>query len=56
MELIGYCNEHGQHLLVYDYGGNCTLHDLLHSDEEAHKKFSWNIRIRVALGAARALQ
>ncbi|KAH9796817.1 protein STRUBBELIG [Citrus sinensis] len=56
VELIGYCNEHGQHLLVYDYGGNCTLHDLLHSDEEAHKKFSWNIRIRVALGAARALQ
>lgn len=56
VELIGYCNEHGQHLLVYDYGGNCTLHDLLHVDEEAHKKFSWNIRIRVALGAARALQ
>ncbi|KAH9748528.1 protein STRUBBELIG [Citrus sinensis] len=56
VELIGYCNEHGQHLLVYDYGGNCTLHDLLHGDEEAHKKFSWNIRIRVALGAARALQ
>ncbi|KAK0579465.1 hypothetical protein LWI29_026710 [Acer saccharum] len=56
VELVGYCNEHQQHLLVYEYCANGTLHDLLHVDEESHKKFSWNMRIRVALGASRALQ
>ncbi|XP_031261601.1 protein STRUBBELIG-like isoform X2 [Pistacia vera] len=56
VNLVGYCNEHRQHLLVYEYCGNGTLHDLLHVDEENHKKLSWNMRIRMALGAARALQ
>ncbi|KAJ0018880.1 hypothetical protein Pint_10699 [Pistacia integerrima] len=56
VNLVGYCNEHRQHLLVYEYCGNGTLHDLLHVDEENHKRLSWNMRIRMALGAARALQ
>ncbi|KAH7568970.1 hypothetical protein JRO89_XS06G0082500 [Xanthoceras sorbifolium] len=56
VELVGYCNEHRQRLLVYGYCANGTLHDLLHVDKESHKMFSWNMRIRVALGAARALQ
>ncbi|KAL5772514.1 hypothetical protein ACOSQ2_012438 [Xanthoceras sorbifolium] len=56
VELVGYCNEHRQRLLVYGYCANGTLHDLLHVDKESHKKFSWNMRIWVALGAARALQ
>ncbi|KAI9198794.1 hypothetical protein LWI28_022238 [Acer negundo] len=56
VELVGYCNEHRQHVLVYEYCPNGTLHDLLHVDEESHKNFSWNMRIRVALGASRALQ
>ncbi|XP_044462637.1 protein STRUBBELIG-RECEPTOR FAMILY 3 isoform X3 [Mangifera indica] len=56
VNLVGYCNEHRQRLLVYEYCGNGTLHDLLHMDEENHKKLSWNMRTRMALGAARALQ
>ncbi|KAK0577874.1 hypothetical protein LWI29_001613 [Acer saccharum] len=56
VELVGYCNEHQRHLLVYEYCANGTLHDLLHVDEESHKNFSWNMHIRVALGASRALQ
>ncbi|KAK1557539.1 hypothetical protein Q3G72_026440 [Acer saccharum] len=56
VELVGYCNEQQQHLLVYEYCANGTLHDLLHVDEESHKNFSWNMHIRVALGASRALQ
>ncbi|KAF3451538.1 hypothetical protein FNV43_RR07633 [Rhamnella rubrinervis] len=56
VELVGYCAEHGQRLLVYEYYSNGTLHDALHMDDEIHQKLSWNRRILVALGAARALE
>ena len=29
-DLVGYCMEHGQHLLVFDFHGNGSLHDLRH--------------------------
>ncbi|KAA8524455.1 hypothetical protein F0562_010878 [Nyssa sinensis] len=35
---------------------NGTLQDALHSDDEFKKELSWNTRIRMALGAARALE
>ncbi|KAI4334004.1 hypothetical protein L6164_018747 [Bauhinia variegata] len=56
VELIGYCAEHGQRLLIYEYCSNGSLHDALHSDDEFKTKLSWNARIRIALGAARALE
>ncbi|WCJ26972.1 STRUBBELIG-receptor family 1 [Euphorbia peplus] len=56
VELVGYCNEHGQRLLIHEYCEMGTLHDALHVDNEIHSKLSWNARIRLALGAARALQ
>ncbi|KAK4259949.1 hypothetical protein QN277_006225 [Acacia crassicarpa] len=56
VKLMGYCAENGQQLLVYDYFSNGTLHDALYEDNELHAKLSWNARIRVALGAARALE
>ncbi|WOG91742.1 hypothetical protein DCAR_0310992 [Daucus carota subsp. sativus] len=54
VEILGYCAEHGQRLLVYEYCSNGTLQDALLADDES--KPSWNLRIRMALGAARALQ
>ncbi|KAK9089398.1 hypothetical protein Scep_028480 [Stephania cephalantha] len=56
VELVGYCAEHGQRLLIYEYCSGGTLHDALHSDEELKRMLSWNTRIRMALGAARALE
>ncbi|XP_012091539.1 protein STRUBBELIG-RECEPTOR FAMILY 3 isoform X2 [Jatropha curcas] len=56
VEFVGYCHEHGQRLLVHEYYETGTLHDALHVDDEIHKKLSWNARIQLALGAARALQ
>ncbi|XP_075497919.1 LOW QUALITY PROTEIN: protein STRUBBELIG-RECEPTOR FAMILY 3-like [Primulina tabacum] len=56
VELMGYCAEHGQRLLIYEYCTFGTLQDALHSDDEFKKKLSWNTRIRMALGAARALE
>ncbi|KAF3678524.1 Protein STRUBBELIG-RECEPTOR FAMILY 1 [Capsicum annuum] len=55
-ELMGYCAEHGQRLLVYEYCSNGTLQDALHSDDEFKKQLLWNTRVRMALGAARALE
>lgn len=56
VELVGYCAEHGQWLLAYEYCRNGTLHDALHTDDEIHRKLSWSVRIRIALGASRALE
>ncbi|KAG5003397.1 hypothetical protein JHK86_027536 [Glycine max] len=53
VSLKGYCLEHGQHLLVYDYVRNLTLDDALHS--AAYKPLSWGTRLRIALGVGQAL-
>lgn len=55
-QLVGYCVEYGQCLLVYDYFDKGTLHDILHSDDETRKELTWNSRVKIALGAARALE
>ncbi|KAJ9689787.1 hypothetical protein PVL29_012457 [Vitis rotundifolia] len=54
--LVGYCAEHGQRLLVYEYIGNGSLHDMLHFTDDSGKTLTWNARVRVALGTARALE
>ncbi|XP_047307764.1 protein STRUBBELIG-RECEPTOR FAMILY 8 [Impatiens glandulifera] len=54
--LVGYCVEHGQRLLVHDFVGNGSLHDMLHFADERSKTLNWNARVRVALGTARALE
>ncbi|XP_061346719.1 protein STRUBBELIG-RECEPTOR FAMILY 3-like isoform X2 [Gastrolobium bilobum] len=56
VELVGYCLEHGQRLLIYEYCSNGSLKDALHSNDEFKTRLSWNARIRMALGAARALE
>ncbi|KAH9611834.1 hypothetical protein KSS87_019513, partial [Heliosperma pusillum] len=55
VELIGYCSDYGQRILVYEYCNNATLYDQLHVDE-IHNKLSWSARVKIALGAAKALQ
>ncbi|XP_023742762.1 protein STRUBBELIG-RECEPTOR FAMILY 8 [Lactuca sativa] len=54
--LAGYCAEHGQRLLVYEYIANGSLQDLLHFLDDPTKTLTWNARVRVALGTARALE
>ncbi|KAJ3673206.1 hypothetical protein LUZ60_006580 [Juncus effusus] len=55
-ELTGYCSEHGQHLLVYEFYKNGSLHDFLHLPDEHSKTLTWNNRVKIALGSARALE
>ncbi|XP_010538738.1 PREDICTED: protein STRUBBELIG-RECEPTOR FAMILY 8-like [Tarenaya hassleriana] len=54
--LAGYCTEHGQRLLVYEYVSNGNLDDMLHLNDDRSKTLTWNGRVRVALGTARALE
>ncbi|CAL5383121.1 unnamed protein product [Camellia sinensis] len=53
-ELVGYCSEHGQHLLVYEFHKNGSLYDFLHISDEFSKPLTWNTRVKIALGTARA--
>ncbi|EPS61932.1 ovule receptor-like kinase 28, partial [Genlisea aurea] len=56
-ELVGYCCEHGQCLLVYEFQKNGSLYDHLHlGGDENGKGLAWNSRVRIALGSARALE
>ncbi|XP_024376899.1 protein STRUBBELIG-RECEPTOR FAMILY 8 isoform X1 [Physcomitrium patens] len=55
-ELVGYCAEHGQRLLVYKFISRGTLHELLHGSADSPKELSWNVRVKIALGCARALE
>lgn len=54
--LMGYCAEHGQRLLAYEYIGNGSLHDMLHFSDDITSMLTWNARVRIALGTARALE
>ncbi|KAL9228462.1 hypothetical protein vseg_004044 [Gypsophila vaccaria] len=55
-ELVGYCSEHEQHLLVYEFHKNGSLHDFLHIVDEYTEPLTWNTRVKIALGSARALE
>ncbi|KAL0404981.1 UNVERIFIED_CONTAM: protein STRUBBELIG-RECEPTOR FAMILY 2 [Sesamum radiatum] len=51
--LVGYCMEHGQHLVVYEFIRNFSLNEALHS--VVCKQLSWSLRLKIALGIGRAL-
>ncbi|KAK4427506.1 protein STRUBBELIG-RECEPTOR FAMILY 5 [Sesamum alatum] len=55
-EVIGYCSEPGQNMLVYEYFRNGSLHEFLHLSDDFSKPLTWNTRVRIALGTARAIE
>uniref|UniRef100_J3MGI8 Protein kinase domain-containing protein n=1 Tax=Oryza brachyantha TaxID=4533 RepID=J3MGI8_ORYBR len=55
-ELVGYCAEFGQRLLVYNHFSTKTLDDALHDTEGDDSTLSWNARLQVALGSGKALE
>ncbi|KAF9587120.1 hypothetical protein IFM89_039663 [Coptis chinensis] len=55
-ELVGYCSEHGQNLLVYEFHKNGSLHDFLHLSDDYNNSLTWNTRVKIALGSARGLE
>ncbi|MCL7025352.1 hypothetical protein MKW94_006056 [Papaver nudicaule] len=54
VNLVGYCAEKGQHMLVYVYMSNGSLASHLYSDK--HGPLSWDLRIYIALDVAKGLE
>ncbi|GMH03886.1 hypothetical protein Nepgr_005725 [Nepenthes gracilis] len=54
--LVGYCSEQGHNMLVYEYFRNGSLHEFLHLSDEFSRPLTWNTRVRIALGTARAVE
>ncbi|KAL4576271.1 hypothetical protein LXL04_012363 [Taraxacum kok-saghyz] len=55
VELIGYCLEDDQRLLVYEFMSKGSLENHLFRRSSYFQPLSWNLRLKVAVGAARGL-
>ncbi|KAJ4886479.1 Protein STRUBBELIG-RECEPTOR FAMILY 4 [Raphanus sativus] len=55
-ELVGYCSEQGRNMLVYEYFTGGSLNRFLHQTDGFSRPLTWNTRIRIALGAAQAIE
>jgi hypothetical protein len=53
VNLLGYCAEMGERLLVYEFMPHGTLHDHLHGELSP---LDWNLRLKISLQAARGLE
>ncbi|XP_020586226.1 probable serine/threonine-protein kinase PBL7 [Phalaenopsis equestris] len=56
VNLIGYCAEGDQRLLVYEFMPLGSLEDHLHDLPPGKEALDWNTRMRIAAGAARGLE
>ncbi|XP_029131089.1 probable receptor-like protein kinase At2g42960 isoform X2 [Cajanus cajan] len=55
VRLLGYCVEGVHRLLVYEYVNNGNLEQWLHGDMHQHGALTWEARMKVILGTAKAL-
>ncbi|KAK4772961.1 hypothetical protein SAY87_027980 [Trapa incisa] len=53
VNLLGYCSEMGERLLVYELMPHGTLHDHLHG---GLSPLNWELRLKIAMQAARGLE
>ncbi|XP_074289624.1 receptor-like protein kinase FERONIA [Silene latifolia] len=60
VSLIGYCDEKGEMILIYEYMPRGTLRDHLHYRDTKgtnnNQVLSWNQRLMICLGSARGLE
>lgn len=56
VNLIGYCADGDQRLLVYEYMPMGSLEDHLHDLAPEKESLDWNTRMKIAAGAARGLE
>lgn len=56
VNLIGYCADGDQRLLVYEYMPLGSLEDHLHDLTPGKKILDWNTRMKIAAGAAKGLE
>lgn len=55
VHLLGYCNYKNDRLLIYSYMENGSLDYWLHEKIDGPSSLDWDIRLRIAQGAARGL-
>ncbi|URE43094.1 Protein kinase APK1A [Musa troglodytarum] len=55
VKLIGYCLEDEQRLLVYEFMPRGSLENHLFRRSSYYQPLSWNLRLKIALGAAKGL-
>uniref|UniRef100_A0A7N0U7H8 Protein kinase domain-containing protein n=2 Tax=Kalanchoe fedtschenkoi TaxID=63787 RepID=A0A7N0U7H8_KALFE len=53
--LLGYCAAKKERFLIYKYIPNGTLYDNLHPGENEPSRLDWQMRLKIAIGAARGL-
>ncbi|GMN39061.1 hypothetical protein TIFTF001_008300 [Ficus carica] len=56
VNLIGYCADGDQRLLVYEFMSLGSLEDHLHDISPGKKRLDWNTRMKIAAGAAKGLE
>ncbi|XP_052188745.1 serine/threonine-protein kinase PBL27-like [Diospyros lotus] len=56
VNLIGYCADGDQRLLVYEYMPLGSLEDHLHDLPQGKEPLDWNTRMKIAAGAAKGLE
>ncbi|KAK9041020.1 hypothetical protein V6N11_016148 [Hibiscus sabdariffa] len=56
VNLIGYCSDGDQRLLVYEYMSSGSLEDLLLNVRPGQKPLDWYARMKIALDAAKGLE
>lgn len=54
VNLVGYCVDKGQHMLIYEYMSNGSLEKLLHGEGE--ETLSWNERLQIALDISHGIE
>lgn len=55
VSLLGFCDEEGEQMLVYEFMSNGTLRDHLSVTEKYKESFSFATRLRIALGSAKGI-
>ncbi|KAE9622314.1 putative protein kinase RLK-Pelle-LRR-VIII-1 family [Lupinus albus] len=55
VSLIGYCNEAGEQMLVYEFMPNGTLRDWISDKSKKKESLSFGMRLQIAKGAAKGI-
>ncbi|KAJ4833087.1 Calcium/calmodulin-regulated receptor-like kinase 2 [Turnera subulata] len=56
VNLLGYCIDKGQHMLIYEFMSNGSLANLLYNKEKEQHVLSWEERLQIALDISHGIE